>query len=386
MRRSWQRAVVMLFSIVVVLNDSGTESILIAEKPQMHATTDWHIEPSFKFDVLCFLNTLTADPYYLNYYQDEYDRFKPTLTSSVKIALINLKRRIKDENRGIISAFLCLYFSATGDETLNDMLRTLDNGEDMQKNLKQTPYYSEDGWRLFESIREDLTIVFRFLKDVGFESYWQEHIFPRIKEKIVLVEKELPMYNVIAEDEKYLGFPLPSNKITVYMLYYSQPHGIKITGTRFLTDIAWPFVIVLRNAVHEMMHPPYDLANDEELKETLDLLKEDEFLMNKVLNHNPSFGYNSFEGFIEEDCVQAIEQIVNEKLGIAREARRRWKESDNGMHVFAVALYSVMKEENYNKNGEQFRDFLIRMIRGGKLVSGEIRRRNDLFYSESSVH
>lgn len=72
------------------------------------------------------------------------------------------------------------------------------------------------------------------------------------------------------------------------MLYYSQPHGIKVAGTRFLTDVAWPFEIVLRNAVHKMMHPPYDLANNDELRNLLFLLKGDEFLMDKVLNHNPA--------------------------------------------------------------------------------------------------
>lgn len=165
------------------------------------------------------------------------------------------------------------------------------------------------------------------------------------------------------------------------MLYYSQPHGIKITGTRFLTDVAWPFEIVLRNAVHEMMHPPYDLDSDDELKKTIYLLKEDKFLMDKVLNHNPAFGYNSFEGFIEEDCVQALEQIINEKLKIEVEAHKRWKQVDEGMHVFSVALYDVMKEENFNQKGEQFRDFLIRVIRSGKLSPGKIKSIYDAFYS-----
>jgi ABC-type oligopeptide transport system substrate-binding subunit len=131
-----------------------------------------------------------------------------------------------------------------------------------------------------------------------------------------------------------------------------------------------------------MIHPPYDLPNDAELREALSLLEDDEFLMDKVLNHNPAFGYNSFKGFIEEDCVQALEQIINEKLGIEREARQRWKESDDGMHVFAVALYEVMKEENYNKQGELFRDFLIRMIRSGRLGPGKIKDIYEHFYSE----
>ncbi len=68
-----------------------------------------------------------------------------------------------------------------------------------------------------------------------------------------------------------------------------------------------------------------------------------------MLHHNPSFGYNSFDGFIEEDCVQALEQVVNERLKVEREAHKRWQESDDGMHVFAVALYRSMKEEGFNQ-------------------------------------
>jgi hypothetical protein len=189
---------------------------------------------------------------------------------------------------------------------------------------------------------------------------------------------------VIAEVESGLGFALASNRITVYMLYYSQPHGIKITGTRFLTDVAWPFRIVLRNAAHEMMHPPYDLAHDSELRQNIALLKTDAFLMNKVKNHNPSFGYNSFEGFIEEDCVQALEQWINERLKVEVEAHQRWTESDDGMHVFSVALYNVMKQEGFNQKREPFNRFLIRMIQTGKLAPGRIKTLNEAFYSTRS--
>jgi hypothetical protein len=119
-------------------------------------------------------------------------------------------------------------------------------------------------------------------------------------------------------------------------------------------------------------------------KKDLNLLKEDGFLMDKVLNHNPAFGYNSFEGFVEEDCVQALEQVVNERLGIAVEARKRWKESDDGMHVFSVALYSMMKEENYNQKGETFQDFLTRMLGTGKIKPGQIEPvYNDFYHTES---
>ncbi len=346
----------------------------------MHTKTEWQIQPSFKFDVLCFINILTADPFYVRYYQDEYDKFKSMITPTVKDALANLTRIIKNENQGIISAFLCLYFSATDDKTLDDMLITLKNSEEMQNNLKNSPYYEEDSWQMYKSIQGDLNKIFLFLKDIHFHSYWTKNILPKIEKKITSIENDLPKYNIIAENEKYLGYALPSNNICVYMLHYPKPHGIKVTGTRFLADITWPFEFVLRAATHEMMHPPYDLVNDDELRNTLELLKEDAFLMDKVLNHNPSFGYNSFEGLVEEDCVQALDQIISEKLKIEKEAKKRWKESDDGIHVFAVALYNVIKENNYNEKNEQFRDFLIKMIKTGKLSPGKIKQIYDTFY------
>jgi len=354
------------------------------EEIRIHYLTDWQIEPSLKYDALCFLNTLTADSFYLRHYKREYKEFEKALKKPVKKALANLKRKIKDEKRGIISAFFCLYFSAVEDKTIDDMLMTIQNSKSMQKNLKKTPYYTEGGWRLYESVRNDLKTVLIFLKKNQFESYWKKYILPKVNETIKQIRGELPKYNITGEVEALLGFKLLSHKITAYILYFSKPHGIKITGTRYLTNAAWPLEIVLRNAIHEMMHSPYDLASDKELKKAIYLLSKDKFLMDKVLNHNPSYGYNSFETFIEEDCVQALEQIINEKLELEIEAHKRWQEADEGMHVFAVALYSVMKKKNFNQKGEKFRDFLIRMIRSGELAPGRIKIIYNNFYSHSS--
>lgn len=353
---------------------------LSQQEVRMHYQTDWKIEPSLKYDAICLINTLTGDPFYLKHYQREYDEFAKDLSDPVREALAHLKKTIKEENRLILSAFLSLYFSASDEDTLDGLFTALGNSEHMKNTLKKTLYYSDEGWDLYESVREDLKAIFTFLKDIQFESYWRKYIVPKAVERIKKIRKELPKYNVVAEVESHLGVELPSHTITVYLLYFAKPHGLKVTGTRFLTHVDWPFAIVLRNAVHEMMHPPFDLANDNELRKALSSLASDDFLMEKIRNHDPAYGYNTFEGFIEEDCVQALEQVINEKMGVAIEPRRRWKESDGGMHVFAVALYSVMKEENFNKKGETFRDFLVRMIRSKKLAPGKIKSLYDSFY------
>ncbi len=357
-------------------------NITYNQESKFNSMTNWKIEPSFKYDALCFLNILTADTFYLDYYQKDYDKFKPLIVPEADKSLKNLKKVLKDENGRIISAYLCLYFSAVEDSTLTQMLNTLDDTGKLKENFEKTPYYDEDSWKLFESVNGDLRTILEFLQAINFEEYWKENILPIVQKKIDEIEPDLPKYDVIKENEEFLGFTLPSNEITVYMLYYSQPHGIKITGTRFLTDIAWPFKIVIRTAAHEMMHPPYDFNNNEKLRNAIKSLGKDEFLMDKVKNHNPSFGYNSLDGLMEEDCVQALDQMISEKFGIAWDAHERWKTNDDGIHVFAVALYQAMKEENYNSKNEVFADFLVRMINSGKLGAGTIKSWHNKFYSE----
>ena len=354
---------------------------MIPSGPNLSSATQWQLSPSFKFDVLCFLNTLTDDPFYRRHYQDEYKRVEPLITPEARRALSNLKLRVKDENKNIISAFLSVLFSATEDQTLDDMLRTLESSGKMQDELKRTPYYSEGAWSIYKSIRPDLKIIFTFLKSIHFEAYWAEKILPKVERRIAEMKNELQPHDVVAAVESYRGFALPSRQITVFVLYYSHPHGIKITGMRYLAHLQWPTKVVLQNAVHELFHPPYDLTVDRELKDLLLQLKKDAFLMDKVLNHDPNYGYNSFESFIEEDCVRALEQMASESLQIGSDAHRRWKEEDDGMHVFAVALYSIMKEEKYNQRKEKFRDFLIRNMRSGKLSAGRIKPLYEAFYA-----
>jgi hypothetical protein len=100
--------------------------------------------------------------------------------------------------------------------------------------------------------------------------------------------------------------------------------------------------------------------------------------------HDPSFGYNTFDGLIEEDCVQALDQLVGEQLGIAAEPRQRWKNSDNGLHVFAVALYSVLSAENYSSQPKKssFQDYFINLLHT-RLKPGTIKAIYNDFYQQA---
>jgi hypothetical protein len=51
------------------------------------------------------------------------------------------------------------------------------------------------------------------------------------------------------------------------------------------------------------------------------------------------------------------------------------------MHVLAVAIYKLMKDDHFTGANETFRAFLIRVIHSGKLAPGTIKALNDTFYS-----
>jgi hypothetical protein len=345
------------------------------------SSVGWQVRPSFKYDVLCLLNVLTGDPYYLNYYADEYARFEPDLTPAVRAALANVQRAIKTEGGGIVSATLTLYFSVVGDSTLAQMSARLDDPESLRRRLEATPYFGEESWRRFESVTGDLRVIFDFLSELGYEEEWAARQLPDLRARARELEARLPEWSLLSQVARLTGMPERPAPVEIIVLHFNQPHGIRITGTRYLTYSGWPLRIVLNDAIHEMLHPPYDLDADPELRRAIEGLRASEFLMDRVENHDPSLGYNTLEGLIEEDVVQAFEQLLAERAGIADEPRERWRTSDGGIHVFAAALYHLLRLEGYEVGDETIGRFLRREIAVGALRPGHVRTLYEDFYT-----
>jgi hypothetical protein len=352
-----------------------------AEWSAAHTTTDWQLKPSFKYDALCLLDALSGDPYYLHHYQAEYDHFHPLFFAEEQAAFQQLKHVIKDQGGGIVSAKLVLYYSVVSDETLPEMIRTAHDSSVMEVALKKTPYWSEAGWKNYQEARCALETALRGLNRVGFPVYWAQSAKPKVERRITELSPDLPRYNIVPIIERYLGFSLPSHTITVYLLAYSEPHGIRITGLRFLTHDSYPFEIVLHNAIHESMHPPYN-ANDPAVRQAVSLLSRDPLVADKVQHHDPSFGYNTASGYIEEDSVQALEQIVSEEVGVGRDARQYWRQQDGGMHVLAAAIY-VQYKEALKQGPQSYSRWLVHAVDNGKLRGEKLRTTINNFFSAS---
>jgi hypothetical protein len=77
--------------------------------------------------------------------------------------------------------------------------------------------------------------------------------------------------------------------------------------------------------------------------------------------------------------VQALEQIVAEQFGLGGDPHRYWKQQDDGIHVLAIALYSLMTQQHFAGGRESFPVFLKRALDSGELSGGKIEALNRAF-------
>ena len=313
-------------------------------------STVYQIETSEKFDALCLIHLLADDPFYVEYYPAEHAWWREHATPETRAAARAIKRVLKDEGRGIVSATLVLYLSVSESTTVAGTLADLEDLDALHVRFHRTPYYDLQSWERFASIVPELRTVLRGLEQGGFPGYWASALKARLEERAAFFRPELERRDIVPLNEKMLGHPLESHAITVYLVHFCRPHGIKITGNRFLSEPDVRPEIVLRSAIHEMMHPPFDRA-DASLWAAVDPIRNHALVIDRLEHHDPSFGYNTFEGLFEEGVVKTLDQFIAERLEIAVPAQERWRRNDGGLHVIAAALYRVMREDRYDETG-----------------------------------
>jgi hypothetical protein len=252
----------------------------------------------------------------------------------------------------------------------------------MRAALMQTSYWDADGWANYERARPSIVVALTALQRIGFSKYWEANVRPSIEKRVAELVSALPKYNIVPAIENVLGKPLASNRITVYLLNYSEPHGIRITGMRFLTHVSYPFSIVLHNAIHEMMHPPYDM-NDPAIHRAVNQLAADPMLRDKIEHHDKSFGYNSGPGYVEEDSVQALEQIVSEQFGVGNNASAYWKAQDDGMHILAVAIYARYGDAVKKSPAPSYPAWLVQAVSAGTLQGPQLAQTVAQFFAST---
>lgn len=337
------------------------------------AGTRWTVRTSQGFDALCALNLLSGDPYYAKQYPAEAAEFAGSRYASARRAAKNLRRVIKDENGGIVSAFLTLVLSGAADSTLDDVIASARAPALLEKPFRASPFWKPESWDLFLRVRSDVLAALEAMREAGFADDWARHMGDT-SGRTATTRAELSRYDVLGEEARLLGRPIHPREIEVILLWYSRPHGIRIQGQRLLTNVGYPISIVLRNAAHEPLHPPYD-STDPHVAAAVARFRRDPLIAGIVRTHDASFGYTTIEGYVEEDAVQALEQIVNERMGAAVPAAKRWSQGDEGMHILAAAIYDLLRETRFPQGTTGFGAWFGDLVARGRLAPNEVERR-----------
>ncbi|NEX94287.1 hypothetical protein [Caulobacter sp. 17J65-9] len=340
------------------------------------AQTRWRLEPSLKYDALCLTGVLADDPFYVTHYEKERAELDGRLTPQAHAAFKRVHEAFKADG-ALAGPWLALAYSASDAETLDEMIAATEKPAAMRAAFARTTYWDDGAWQRFERLRPDLLIMLRWYRDSGFETYWAQRAGGPSQARARELAPKLAAADVVPTIERAIGRKLESDEITVYATRFCRPHGIRITGTRFLTDVMYGddrvMAIIGATAIHEMMHPPFD-PKDPRVKALIELLRQDPFVFGRWQAHDPKYGYNSFEGYVDENMVKALDQLIGEQVGIVyfTDADQRWAQADDGMHVLAGAIYQLMKRENFLAGDEDATAFLDRMAREGKLAPGRI--------------
>jgi hypothetical protein len=122
-----------------------------------------------------------------------------------------------------------------------------------------------------------------------------------------------------------------------------------------------------------MLHPPFD-KDGAAARAALEVLGRDPVITRIVREHDPKWGYTTLDGMLDEDLVQALDQLISEALGVARNPADRWRKSDDGIHVIAGGLYGLLREDRWAERGGSIEKWLEQAARNGRLNPDNFHR------------
>lgn len=313
------------------------------------------IKESYNFDLLNYINVITGDDFYTKYHMDAWLKFRDTLSDEAK----NIIKEIIKINEGpSLGPVLSLVMSSVPDFNTRSLLEMLADANMIKEYFSKSVYFSEDVWSAVKKMLDLIEPVIKELEDGGFYSYWVGERLPVIRESAGKLEEYVLEYDLQDGIENMLGNK-SMDEITLYLCSFAAPHGMKVIGNNYISDVTFAMDFTLLVAVHEMFHPPYDSKN---IKEELKRIAEEPFFKNAFDTKDPMFGYTHMDGFIEENVVEAMSLFVCDKLGLVKNSIEYLLKHDKGSHVFSVILMKYFKL--YEKPREQsFEEYFMDLVK-----------------------
>jgi hypothetical protein len=250
---------------------------------------------------------------------------------------------------------------------------------------ESSPHWNQADERLFRSVRPALLAVLESMRAVGLARWWAEHAADSLSRRCDELQQSFAGYDLVPLVERYTQVSFEARAVELCVLRWAAPHGIRVTGTRFLTDTRYDADRVLNIAVHELLHPPW--PDGHPVRGRLDELAADPFLAARFARRDPAAGYNSWASYAEEDAAQALDELLNIQLG--RNTRgdpvTRWADADDGMHVLALLLYDTLRRGGFDPAAGSYADFLARALTDEDLWPRDLQARHAELTSSRSA-
>ena len=336
--------------------------------------TRWHVQTAAGLDAIVFIGALTGNSLQYEHYQREVEFVRSRLDDDAVAALERLAEFAELQGM-LVGPNLALIFSAGPVDSLDDVIASArDPDTRLRPGLETSEYWDDHEWT---SVRDetlpDVLAVLLGLREAGFEAYWRKIAQPTLEMRIEATRYYLQRFDIIPEHQRLLGRSLDP-EIDVFLLYFSKPYGIRVTGQRFASHHSYPMYIQLRTATHEMFHPPFE-RGDHSVYERLDELRTDPWMQSILNGHDPSIGYNTFPELLDESATQALDQIVADRMGFDQGPGARWRTADGGMHMLAAAIYQMLRQDRFGETGGTFAEWFDSAIDRGLFTPAEVKRR-----------
>jgi hypothetical protein len=329
----------------------------------------WVIHPSLWFDAVCLVPLLAGLPFYTTRHEQDArwwrERFASSAGPAARDGVSVLRREVAEEAGKPLPAFLALWTSpaagsaGTGADCLDDLVTAVADPELLASAMRETsPHWNEADDSLFRSVRPALLAVVRDMRATGLAQWWAEHAEDDLRSRCNELYQSFAGYDLVPLVERCTGVSFDARAVDLCVLRWAAPHGIRVTGTRFLTDARYGADTVLNIAVHELLHPSWPPGH--RVQGRLDALAADPFLAARFAQRDPAAGYNTWASYAEEDAAQALDQFLNARLG--RNSRgdpaTRWAAADGGMHVLAWLLHDTLQRGGFDPEAASYADFL----------------------------
>lgn len=330
--------------------------------------TVWRVNPSEGQDAIAFLAPLSGRELYTRFYAEDVALFAPRLSEATRAAVPELWRSAEEAGVGLFSPNLALILShAAADATIDDLLAALADPEaTIRPAFEAGTYWNAADWAWFAAKAGEIRAVFADLKAADFAGFRQARAGAAVEAGLTMLRAALPAFDIIRVEERLTGRTF-APEIDITVLYFSKPHGIKVKGQRFLQSADYDVATTVRIAAHELLHPPIPM-DGAAARAALAVLGRDPLIPRIVSEHDPRWGYTTLDGLFNEDLCQALDQMVSEELGVARNPADRWRKADDGIHVMAAGFYGLLREDRWSREGGSIEAWVLDAAERGRLA------------------